>query len=103
MIGKNALCPKKINVWRSQAEISGKNIPAVNLLLCFAILAAGGSAGKVFRVFPHMGLACIPLVTFFKHQKVSIIHNYGLSKLNTFFFHDKLSYSRKLLSSLQQR
>ena len=83
-ICKNDLCPKRINVWRSQPEISGTNIPAVNLLLCFAILAAGGSASKVFRVFSHMGLACISLGTFFKHQKVSIIYNYGWSKLIIF-------------------
>ena len=77
IICKNILCPKRINVWRSQPDISGTNISAGNLLLCFAILAAGGSASKVFRVFSHIGLACISLGTFFKHQKESVIYNLG--------------------------
>ena len=68
---RNLLCPRRINVWKSQPEIEGTNIPAGNLLLCFAILVAGGSATKVFRIFSHMGLACLSLGTFFKHQKVS--------------------------------
>ena len=70
-ICRNVLCPRRINLWKSQPEIEGTNIPAGNLLLCFAILVAGGSATKVFRVFSHMGLACLSLGTFFKHQKVS--------------------------------
>ena len=37
----------------------------------FGILVAGTSATKVLRVFRHMGLACISLSTFFKHQRVS--------------------------------
>ena len=70
---RNLLCPKRINVWKSQPEIAGTNIPAGNLLLCFAILVAGGSATKVLRVFSHMGLACLSLGTFFRHQKVCML------------------------------
>lgn len=66
----NIHCPSNENVWRSQPEMRGTRMPAGNLLLCFAILVAGGSASKVFRVFKHMGLACLSLRTFFKHQKV---------------------------------
>ena len=73
---QNVLCPKRINVWRSQPYIEGTNIPAGNLLLCFAILVAGGSATKVFMVFSHMGLACLTLCTFFKHQRVSATPDY---------------------------
>ena len=35
---RNLLCPKRINVWKSQPEIAGTNIPAGNLLICFATL-----------------------------------------------------------------
>ena len=77
---QNVLCPKRINVWRSQPYIEGTNIPAGNLLLCFAILVAGGSATKVFRVFSHMWLTCLTLCTFFmglhKHQRVSATPDY---------------------------
>jgi hypothetical protein len=45
-----------------------------NLLLSFAILVAGGSASKVIRIFQHMGLGCISLPTFFRHQRVSSEH-----------------------------
>lgn len=47
----------------------GTKIPAGNFLLCFAILLAGGSASKVIQIFNHMGLACISLSTFFRHQR----------------------------------
>ena len=59
-------------VWTSQPQIkmSHTNVPAGNLLLSFGILTAGGSASKCLRVFKHMGLGCISLSTFFRHQRV---------------------------------
>jgi len=57
--------------WKSQPNFPGTRIAAGNLLLCFAILLAGGSASKVFQLFRHMGLSCISLTTFFHHQQVS--------------------------------
>lgn len=44
-----------------------------DFLLSFAILLAGASASKVFRVLSHMGVACHSLRQFFMHQKVSNI------------------------------
>jgi hypothetical protein len=55
--------------------MTGTKIPAGNFLLSFAILVAGKSATKVLRVFNHMGLKCISLSTFFKHQRVGVVHN----------------------------
>ncbi|CAB4011359.1 uncharacterized protein LOC110233295 isoform X1, partial [Paramuricea clavata] len=55
--------------WFSQPYMTGTKIPAGNFLLSFAILVAGTSATKVLRVFNHMGLKCISLSTFFKHQR----------------------------------
>lgn len=69
----NPHCQKKETVWRSQPTMSGTVVAAGNFLLCFAILLAGGSASKVFQIFDHMGLACISLKTFFKHQRVCIL------------------------------
>ena len=60
-----------IQKWFSQPYMKGTKIPAGNFLLSFGILVAGTSATKVLRVFRHMGLACISLSTFFKHQRVS--------------------------------
>ena len=68
----NITCPANESVWRSQPDMTKTRTPAGNLLLCFAILVAGGSASKVLRVFQHMGLGCISLRTFFKHQKVRL-------------------------------
>lgn len=69
---KNEKCPKKENIWRSQPTIPGHEVSAGNFLLCMAILFAGGSASKVFRIFLHVGLCCISLNTFFKHQRVNV-------------------------------
>lgn len=71
----NERCPQKNNIWKSQPVMPGTLISAGNLLLSFAILVAGGTASKVIRIFEHMGLGCISLATFFRHQRVS----YGLS------------------------
>ncbi len=68
----NPRCQKKSNVWRSQPYWKETKIPAGNLLLSFAVLASGGSASKILLMFKHMGMACISLRTFFKHQSVSI-------------------------------
>ena len=66
----NPKCPKPRHTWHSQPTIPGTKLPAGNLLLCMAILLAGGSASKVFTIFSHMGLGCISLNTFFKYQRV---------------------------------
>ena len=65
----NRTCSSIENDWRSQPGMKKTRTPAGNLLLCFAILVAGGSANKVSRAFQHMVLGCIPLTTFFKHQR----------------------------------
>lgn len=64
----NPACTKPVNTWHSQPVIPGTRLPAGNLLLCMAILLAGGSASKVSTIFSHMGLGCISLNTFFKYQ-----------------------------------
>ena len=64
-------CPKKNVIWKSQPSMPGTLTSAGNLLLSFAILVAGGSASKVIRIFKHMGLSCISLPTFFRHQQLS--------------------------------
>ena len=66
----NLKCPKPRHAWHSQPMIPGTKLPAGNLLLCMAILLAGGSASKVLTIFSHMGLGCISLNTFFKYQRV---------------------------------
>jgi len=70
----NTKCPKRENFWHSQPTLPGwVKLPAGNFLLCMAILLAGGSISKVSQIFSHMGLGCVSLTTFFKHQRVSII------------------------------
>ena len=66
----NERCKKPQNIWKSQPTMPGTMIPAGNFLLSFAILVAGGSASKVIKIFETMGLACISLSTFFRHQRV---------------------------------
>ena len=39
--------------------------------MCMAVLCTGGSFTKVRQMFLHMGLACVSLRTFFRHQQVS--------------------------------
>lgn len=75
----NPKCKNRVSTWHSQPVIPGWGIPAGNFLLCMAILVAGGSATKVFNVFSHMGMGCISLNTFFKHQRVSIVVCYERS------------------------
>lgn len=67
----NPKCPKPKDTWQSQPFLPGTKLPAGNFLLCLAILLAGGSASKVFRVFSHMGLGCVSMTTFFTYQRVS--------------------------------
>ena len=69
---QNPECRKDF-VWKSQQLMAGTKIYAGNFLLSFAILAAGSSASKVSQVMKHMGLACISLPTYFRHQQVSTI------------------------------
>ena len=66
----NPSCQKKTSKWYSQPNMPGTRIPAGNFLLCFAILVAGASASKLLQVFQHMGMKCISLTTYFKHQRV---------------------------------
>ena len=70
----NPDCLEKEFVWQSQPKIDNGRMGAGNFLLSFAILLAGASASKVFRVLSHMGVACHSLRQFFRHQKVSNIY-----------------------------
>ena len=90
----NPKCQKRENVWRSQPQMEGTRIPAGNLLLSFAILLAGGTATKVLRIFDHMGLACISLKTFFKHQRVSSVF-FTLLGLGSFLASSQSSHNPK--------
>lgn len=69
----NPKCQKPKGTWQSQPFLPGSKLPAGNFLLCLAILLAGGSASKVFRIFSHMGLGCLSMNTFFRYQRVSIL------------------------------
>ena len=66
----NSKCRNEF-VWSSQPFIPGTKILAGNFLMCMAVLCAGGSFTKVRQMFLHMGLACVSLRTFFRHQQVS--------------------------------
>ena len=66
----NSRCRKEF-VWSSQPFMPGTKILAGNFLISMAVLFAGGSFTKVRQIFLHMGLACISLSTFFRHQRVS--------------------------------
>ena len=66
----NEKCPKRETAWRSQPFMPDSKVAAGNFLLCYSTLVSGGSASKTFRIFQNMGLWCISLKTFFKHQKV---------------------------------
>ena len=48
----------------------GTKISAGNFLVCMATLLSGGSFSKVRQMFLHMGLGCVSLSTYFRHQKV---------------------------------
>ena len=61
----------KVFVWRSQQLLSGAKIYSANFLILFATLVARSSASKVLQVMKRMGFACIPLSTYFRHQRVS--------------------------------
>ena len=68
----NDNCMQKNRTWKSQPFMPGTYISAGNVLLSFSILCAGGCASKVIKIFEHMGLGCISLSTFFRHQQVCI-------------------------------
>jgi len=75
-ICKNPKCANKEITWNSQPTLPGwPGLPAGNFLLCMAILLTGGSVTKVTQMFAHMGLGCISLNTYFKHQRASLIYN----------------------------
>ena len=52
--------------WDSQPFI--KNLPAGNILLSAAVLFAGATVTKVFKVFRHLGLVSTSVRSFFFHQ-----------------------------------
>ena len=66
----NPGCRKEFT-WTSQPLMPGTKLPAGNFLICMATLFAGGSFTKMKTIFQHMGLACVSLNTFFKHQRVT--------------------------------
>ena len=66
----NSKCQKEF-VSSSQPVTPGTKILAGNFLICIAVLCAGGSFTKVRHMFLHMGLACVSLRPFFRHQQVS--------------------------------
>ena len=66
----NQTCTNK-TVWRSQPQMPGTDIPAGNFLTSFATLVSGSLAVKVFNVLQHIGLCCISLRTYYRHQSVS--------------------------------
>ncbi|XP_065069676.1 uncharacterized protein LOC135694745 isoform X1 [Rhopilema esculentum] len=68
----NEKCSQKDNVWYSQPWMPGSRIAAGNFLLSFSTLVSGGCASKIFQIFKNMGLCCISLKTFFKHQKETL-------------------------------
>jgi hypothetical protein len=67
----NPTCKEKASTWHSQPKSPNCRIPAGNFLLSMAILVGGGSITKVRQIFLHMGLSCISLNTYFRHQRVS--------------------------------
>ena len=68
----NGKC-KKESSWHSQPFLPGSLIHAGNFLLPLAVVLAGGSATKMVNMCAHMGVRCISLKTFFKHQRVSVV------------------------------
>ena len=73
VMSKCLVC-KQESEWHSQPYLPGSKLFAGNFLLCLSLVLSGGSAGKVFKMFSHMGLGCVSLNTFFKHQRVCIQH-----------------------------
>ena len=71
----NICCTGKTFKWKSQPEMRGTMMPAGNFLLSFATLVSGSSATKVVNLFRHMGLACISLSTYYRHQSVSELYH----------------------------
>ncbi|CAB4008089.1 Hypothetical predicted protein [Paramuricea clavata] len=64
----NPDCSSPENTWKSQPIMTGTKMPAMNFLLCFSVLVSGASPSKIFLVFKNVGLSCISLKTYFKHQ-----------------------------------
>ena len=69
----NPHCSSPVNTCRSQPNMMGTKMAAMNSLLCFSVLVSGASPSKTFSVFRNMGLSCISLKTYFKHQAVSTL------------------------------
>jgi hypothetical protein len=80
--------------------IPGTRIPAGNFLQCFSILLAGASATKVFRVLRHMGVKCISLTTFFKHQQVSRNLAVEVSTYTIYFLYPLIFSQEKLFPAI---
>ena len=64
---------KKESTWHSQPFLPGSLIHAGNFLLPLAVVLAGGSATKMVNMCAHMGVRCVSLNIFFKHQRVSVV------------------------------
>ena len=91
---------RKSTTWHSQPMIPGTRIPAGNFLQCFSILLAGASATKVFRVLRHMGVKCISLTTFFKHQQVSRNLAVEVSTYTIYFLYPLIFSQEKLFPAI---
>ena len=63
---------QQLYVWKSQPYLLGC-FAAGNLLLSFAILAAGGSVTKVLNIFKNMGILAYQKGTFYNHQRYLLI------------------------------
>lgn len=59
-------CGKKRH-WESQPYVG--TIPAGNILMSSAILFSGSVPHKSLRIFKYIGIACISISTFFRHQR----------------------------------
>ena len=69
---RNDKC-KKESTGHSQPFLPGSFIHAANFLLPLAVVLSGVFGTKVVNRCAHMGLGCIFLKTFFKHQRVGTI------------------------------
>ena len=84
----NEQCNKE-SILHSQPFLPGSSIDVGNFLLPLAVVLAGGSATKMVNTFTHMGIRCISLKTFFKHQRVSVIHVCILQWIKKFVWESK--------------
>ena len=81
----NDKCEHRHSTWHSQPFWENTKIPAGNLLLSFGILLAGGTATKALHILKIMGVSCMTLTTFFRHQRVCKTSN--IFTVCTIFIH----------------